>query len=389
MNQVVKYLAVAMAMVVSLTANAALTSAQGGEVVVDSTLSVMWANVMVTGVSWPKAQTWVNSLNAANYAGYHNWQLPTGDAAYTAGGSGWGPGLGFGASTSATANQLSYLFINELGNSSRSNTGFPDTGTMLGPAGAAFNTTNTGIGTLPNGYSYTTVNAGLENGEIWSGTQNAGNPNFAWFFGTNCSCLSSSVFFPDEAMAVRPLTSNSACQTVGSIILCTLVPICDISCGIGSEYRWTLPSFGGSDPWLNGFLLVVRPIQEQLNNVAANLSVSVEARSFSLTQTGPQSAATALFADHDRSDHKVFVIAPLVVVTSARHAPPVAKLSLPYQAEALPAGALLRMVKFDAPTRRWVDVGTQSTDAGKHIITANVPAEGRFTVVAEVSAANH
>jgi hypothetical protein len=196
------YLAAAAAMMMSLSAQAALISADGGEVVSDSTLNVTWANVMATGLTWSSsaaagsAQAWINGLNAADYAGYNNWQLATGDGTQTT------SGTGTGLSTSMTANQLGWLFFNELGNS------YP-THTTLGTAGAAFTTTNTGTGTLPSGYSYTTVAGALSKGDfIWSRTPEAGSPGYAWSFYTDTSSqtqASESDLF--DAMAVRQVSA--------------------------------------------------------------------------------------------------------------------------------------------------------------------------------------
>jgi hypothetical protein len=105
MRQILPCLVASATMMVSLSAQAALTSADGGEVVSDSMLNVTWANVIATRLTWSStgaagsAQAWINSLNAADYAGYNNWQLATGDGTYTTNGN------GTGLSTSMTANQ--------------------------------------------------------------------------------------------------------------------------------------------------------------------------------------------------------------------------------------------------------------------------------------------
>lgn len=198
MRQILPCLVASATMMVSLSAQAALTSADGGEVVSDSMLNVTWANVIATRLTWSStgaagsAQAWINSLNAADYAGYNNWQLATGDGTYTTNGN------GTGLSTSMTANQLGWLFINELGNS------YPNH-TTLGSAGVAFTTTNTGTGTLPSGYSYTTVAGVLSiNDQIWSGTPYAGNPGGAWYFSAINSNQGDGESNAFNAMAVRP-----------------------------------------------------------------------------------------------------------------------------------------------------------------------------------------
>jgi hypothetical protein len=101
----------------SLSAHAALTSVtQDGDLMVsDSALNVTWADTVPSSpVTWSGAQAWVAALNTEDYGGYNNWTLPTGDGTYTTGYATYGYGLG--ASTSKTANQLGWLFINELGN---------------------------------------------------------------------------------------------------------------------------------------------------------------------------------------------------------------------------------------------------------------------------------
>ncbi|BAN34617.1 hypothetical protein SCD_n00775 [Sulfuricella denitrificans skB26] len=84
-------------------ANATLISALGGQVVNDTDLNVTWlANInlaatntfgvsgIADGIQYPlqagimnlnTAQNWIGAMNAANYLGYHNWRLPTSDAA--------------------------------------------------------------------------------------------------------------------------------------------------------------------------------------------------------------------------------------------------------------------------------------------------------------------
>jgi hypothetical protein len=73
-------------------ANAALTTALGGQVVNDTDRNVTWiadANLAATntfGVSaigsdgrmnWITAQHWIGAMNTANYLGYSDWRLPT------------------------------------------------------------------------------------------------------------------------------------------------------------------------------------------------------------------------------------------------------------------------------------------------------------------------
>ena len=77
------------------TAHAALQSRLNGQVVYDTDLNVTWlanANLAATNtfgvsgilkgskaglMSWTTAQKWIAAMNAANYLGYNNWELPT------------------------------------------------------------------------------------------------------------------------------------------------------------------------------------------------------------------------------------------------------------------------------------------------------------------------
>jgi hypothetical protein len=117
MNNALKGIFAITVMMSSMSAHAALVSVtqDGGLMVSDSSLNVTWADTAPSSpVNWSGAQAWVAGLNSADYGGYSNWTLATGDGTYT---TGFGTyGYGSGASTSGTANQLGYLFINELGN---------------------------------------------------------------------------------------------------------------------------------------------------------------------------------------------------------------------------------------------------------------------------------
>lgn len=204
------YLVSTAALLVSLSAHATLTAEDGGAVVSDSALNVTWVNAVATGLIWDpsggagSAQAWIASLNAMNssagYDGYNDWQLPTGDGTYTAGSSAFGgipAGGGVGLSTSMTANQLSWLFINELGNS------YPNH-TILGGAGVAFTTANTA--TLPSGTTTESLATALSNLDfIWTSTPEAGFPGNAWSFNAGGSTGSTyDGIFGLDVMAVRP-----------------------------------------------------------------------------------------------------------------------------------------------------------------------------------------
>ena len=122
MNGISKRLVALALFIGPVVANAELIPVAGSDgnlMVDDTTLGVTWADVASPQIElWSatglpgSAQAYVASLNAENYGGYNDWTLPTGDGNYTTGDC----GLGCGASTSATLNQLGYLFINELGN---------------------------------------------------------------------------------------------------------------------------------------------------------------------------------------------------------------------------------------------------------------------------------
>lgn len=94
---------------------------KGDHLVNDSVLNVTWADVASpVYLTWSSAgdpggaQAWVASLNTQGYGGFSDWTLATGDGKYTS--EHVRVEVGFGASTSKKANQLAYLFINELGN---------------------------------------------------------------------------------------------------------------------------------------------------------------------------------------------------------------------------------------------------------------------------------
>ena len=182
-----------------MAANAALVSGDGGEVVNDTTLNVTYANVVATGLNSAGAQVWISSLNAEDYAGYNNWQLPTADVTQTANGNGTGP------STSGTANQLSYLFLNELGNTS-------GTATTLGATGAAFNVTN--AGSLPLGYSYTSLAGAITNnlGLLSGNTAPGGDVFFS--LGGSQLCIGGGACYNTNADAVLAVRSGQATSPV-------------------------------------------------------------------------------------------------------------------------------------------------------------------------------
>lgn len=237
MNRALKGLLAATAIASSMTAHAALTSVKGSDgnlMVSDSTLNVTWADVASpNNLTWDSsggpgsAQAWVASLNAANYGGYNNWTLPTGDGDYTneSCGSDCGP------STSATDNQLDYLFVNELGNTPNS----PITNTS--PFQHSINLS---------------ILTGGPNPVYWSSTLFAPKPDIdAWAFDTSVA-RGADISFPvgESVLAVR---SGQVCQDPGGgIISCAppLVLACPASTAqAGTSYNSSLAASGGVPPY--------------------------------------------------------------------------------------------------------------------------------------------
>jgi hypothetical protein len=83
---------------ISASANAALLSRAGGQAYYDTDLNVTWlanANLGAGSIyddgasatdgrmTWASAQSWIGSLNTANYLGVNNWQTPEANAACT------------------------------------------------------------------------------------------------------------------------------------------------------------------------------------------------------------------------------------------------------------------------------------------------------------------
>ena len=59
--------------------NYKLKTIDGGKVVIDNFTGLMWHQSGSTGlgITWQKAEEWVEKLNRDGYAGFHNWRLPT------------------------------------------------------------------------------------------------------------------------------------------------------------------------------------------------------------------------------------------------------------------------------------------------------------------------
>jgi hypothetical protein len=152
---------------------------------------------------------------------------------------------------------------------------------------------------------------------------------------------------------------------------------------------WTPPVFSNSeDPWIDGIsLTTLRATAEQTLGLTADLQVvvSTEPRA----QPVSKRTMSAEINNHGTLRlNRVFVVAAIVDVSSQPQQTladsTIAELSLPYDAMAIAPGTNLRMVKFHQPKGRWVDVGDQSVNVSKHLVTARVPAVGRFTLVAEL-----
>jgi len=59
--------------------NYKLETIDGDKVVIDSVTGLMWhqSGSAGFGISWQKAEEWVDKLNDKGYAGFRNWRLPT------------------------------------------------------------------------------------------------------------------------------------------------------------------------------------------------------------------------------------------------------------------------------------------------------------------------
>ena len=150
-------------------ANAALESRLNGQAVYDTDLNVTWlanANLAATntfGVSgidpwglmtWTAAQSWIGAMNAADYLGYNDWELPTtrqpdASCSIQLGGVSYGNGC--------TGSEMGHLFYSELG-------GVADTSIV------AIHNAN-----------YSLFN-NVQNNLYWSRTAYAPNPALAWNF---------------------------------------------------------------------------------------------------------------------------------------------------------------------------------------------------------------
>jgi hypothetical protein len=149
------------------TANAALVSRLNGQAVYDTDLDITWladANYARTSgisaggrLSWTDTQSWIASLNSANYLGANNWRLPaTREPDPTCSVQPTGsPPYGYDCS----GGEMGHLHYTELGVSAGLNVG-----TSASPSLALFG------------------NFGQDTG-YWSGTDYSPNTQGVWTFG--------------------------------------------------------------------------------------------------------------------------------------------------------------------------------------------------------------
>ena len=160
-------------------AQAGLMAADGGQTVYDTDLNIYWAsNANINGrMTWFQAQTWIASLNTANYLGYNDWRLPTTlqldpTCSFQTGSESFG--------FNCTGSEMGHLFYNELG----------------GTAGSSILTSgDPDLGLFSN----------LQSNFYWSGTEYAPFTNLAWYFSTIGGFQDADFKFDDGyAWAVRP-----------------------------------------------------------------------------------------------------------------------------------------------------------------------------------------
>jgi len=191
------------------TANATLTSVDGGLLVYDSVKNITWlanANLAATNtfgvsagpngiqvasgvfgnpvgiMSWYTAQNWIAAMNAADYLGHTDWRLPTTPAFYQ-------PGACVGINPHCTASEMGELFYNELG----------------------------GIAHNANWNLFSNLQT-VSGGGYWSGTADVYHPGNAWdfFMGTGDQGY---IFqnFRMFAMAVLPGQASVLTQASASV----------------------------------------------------------------------------------------------------------------------------------------------------------------------------
>jgi hypothetical protein len=105
------------------TANAALISRLSGAAYYDDVLDITWladANYAQTSgydadglMTWSQAQTWIGTLNTANYLGVNDWRLPTTLQPDPSCGSQYDPGIPYplqGYGYGCTGSEMGHLF---------------------------------------------------------------------------------------------------------------------------------------------------------------------------------------------------------------------------------------------------------------------------------------
>jgi len=190
------------------TANAALISALGGQVVYDTDRNITWANANlattntfgVSGIgsggfmSWNTAKSWIGAMNTANYLGYSDWRLPaTLQPDATCAGKSGIASYGY----NCTGSEMGHLFYSELG----------------GAAGSSIqSSTNLSLFTNLKSYYY------------WSGTEYAADTINAWHFNfSNGFQYNGNKSNNMHALAVRPGQVVAASGT-GDLAPGTAVP---------------------------------------------------------------------------------------------------------------------------------------------------------------------
>ncbi len=172
-------------------ANAALLSRSGGQAYYDTVLDITWvadANLAKTSgydadgnMTWSAAQTWIGTLNTANYLGTNDWRLPTVEPlngstfnySVSANGStdsGYNQSEQGTAYAGGTGSEMAHLFYNTLDNKGYCNP-------LLSTAGC---TPQAGWG-LSNVGPFSNLQPYL----YWSGTEYAPATSNAWDFNFN------------------------------------------------------------------------------------------------------------------------------------------------------------------------------------------------------------
>jgi hypothetical protein len=169
-------------------------------------------NTSTGNMNWWGAQAWVNYLNNISYAGITNWRLPK---VTPVNGISFDHTLSFNGTTdrgfnstavNATASEMAYLFLNELGNLSAFNT-----------AGVA----QAGSGLINSGPF-----ANFQSAPYWSGAEfpftSTTDFDHAWLF-SNANGAQGSGFKNDNtrfyALAVAPVPVPGAVWLMGSAIV--------------------------------------------------------------------------------------------------------------------------------------------------------------------------